>query len=80
MKCSHTKIGYELRGENEYSSVTNDYEWVEGQYPIEESCFEDIDLHRMKCSRCGKIEYYSKAAKDYYEKGIPSDYVNPKLK
>ena len=37
--------------------------------------FEDIDLHRMKCTKCGKIEYYSGAAKAYYEEGKPSIYI-----
>jgi len=32
----------------------------------------DMDLHRIKCDACGKISYYSGAAKDWYEKGISS--------
>lgn len=28
---------------------------------------EDIDTHRMKCTQCGKIFYYSGKAEAYYE-------------
>jgi hypothetical protein len=34
------------------------------------SAFEDIDTHRMKCSICGKIDYYSQSARNFYENGI----------
>lgn len=37
-----------------------------------EDTFVDLDLHRMKCTQCGKIKYYSGAAHDYYENGIKS--------
>jgi hypothetical protein len=40
-----------------------------------EDTFVDLDLHRMKCTQCGAIKYYSGAAHDYYEKGIPSSYI-----
>jgi len=36
------------------------------------SAFEDIDLHRCRCTKCGKIEYYSSAAHNYYVNGIKS--------
>jgi len=31
---------------------------------------EDLDLHRIKCSRCGHIDYYSGAARRFYEEGV----------
>lgn len=59
------------------------HEWVEVEHPwtgeIEgsyeeqsKSLYEDIDLHRAQCTRCGHILYYSYAARQYYENGIPS--------
>lgn len=42
-------------------------EWVDES---EESLMVDIDLHRMQCSQCGHIGYYSQAARDFYEKGV----------
>jgi hypothetical protein len=36
------------------------------------STMDDIDLHRMKCRLCGKIGYYSGAARAFYEDGIKS--------
>lgn len=44
-------------------------EWHNGHY---EDTFVDLDLHRMKCTQCGKIRYYSGAARDFYESGIKS--------
>jgi hypothetical protein len=35
----------------------------------------DIDLHRFKCTQCGEIMYYSGRARDYYEKGIKSEWI-----
>jgi hypothetical protein len=31
---------------------------------------EDIDLHRVKCSVCGGIGYYSSRARAFFEDGI----------
>jgi formylmethanofuran dehydrogenase subunit E len=36
---------------------------------LETSLMDDIDIHRMRCSRCGEIGYYSGRAKAHYEKG-----------
>jgi hypothetical protein len=30
---------------------------------------EDLDLHRTRCTQCGKIGYYSGAARAYFEEG-----------
>lgn len=56
--------------------VTENY-WTgeeegEWEYNRTESAFSDIDLHRMKCSKCGQVEYYSGAARKYYENGVRS--------
>lgn len=42
---------------------------------ITESHTVDIDLHRYQCTRCNEIFYYSGRARDYYEKGIKSDWI-----
>jgi hypothetical protein len=34
-----------------------------------ESWDVDIDIHRFKCTRCGRIGYYSGAARAFYEDG-----------
>lgn len=67
-ECGHTKT---VRGIVRYIHPWTG-ELVEDIEYIEESCQADIDLHRYKCTRCGKIGYYSGAAKNFYEKGIKS--------
>ena len=66
MTCDHKTIKIE-------TVVREDYE--ENEYisyePVEYSTFEDFDVGRMKCSICGKIEYYTGHWKDFWEKGIP---------
>ncbi len=55
--------------------------WMTGEWELEsdwipghsKSLMRDIDLHRMKCSRCGEIGYYSGAARRFYEEGITSN-------
>ncbi|MBB5546638.1 hypothetical protein A8H39_01700 [Paraburkholderia fungorum] len=37
-----------------------------------ESLDEDIDLHRFRCRQCGRIGYYSGAARAFYEQRIKS--------
>ena len=67
-KCTHTR------------SVTVDNSYVDDwtgekvySYEYEERyTYEDIDLHRYRCTQCGEIGYYSGRARDYYEKGIKS--------
>jgi extradiol dioxygenase family protein len=70
MSCNHTRetsrwvtldyFGEEIDGEWEYTT---------------ESTTVDIDLHRYKCTQCGEIMYYSGRARDYYEKGIKSEWI-----
>lgn len=36
------------------------------------STMEDLDLHRVQCTLCGKVDYYSAAARAFYEQGIRS--------
>jgi hypothetical protein len=44
-----------------------DGEW---EYHRTRDLREDLDLHRIKCSRCGHIDYYSGAARRFYEDGV----------
>ena len=64
MACDHKK------GRWETYTVQD---WDEGEVTKEEwvvrSTMEDIDTHRMKCSQCGEIGYYSSAARSFYENG-----------
>ena len=70
MSCTHQRtterwvttdyFGEEIDGEWEYNTV---------------STTVDIDLHRYKCTQCGEIMYYSGRARDYYEKGIKSEWI-----
>jgi extradiol dioxygenase family protein len=70
MSCNHQRetsrwvtvdyFGEEIDGEWEYTT---------------ESTTVDIDLHRYKCTMCNEVMYYSGRARDYYEKGIKSDWI-----
>lgn len=66
MACEH-KTG---RYENVFQYRDWDGNDVYERQWVERSLMEDIDLHRMKCSRCGEVGYYSGAARDFYEKGV----------
>ncbi len=76
-ECKHQKY---VGGYWEYKEEEN---WHTGAMedasvwhnPHFEDSFDDLDLHRMKCSQCGAIKYYSGSARDHYENGIPSPYV-----
>lgn len=66
--CTHTRMEYvwEEDEDPETGEMVGHYEQQEF------STEEDLDLHRTKCSQCGKIGYYSGAARAYYEQGIRS--------
>lgn len=65
MNCSHQRT--------QSRWITTDYfgEEIEGQWEYTtESTTVDLDTHRYKCTQCGKIMYYSGAAREYYETGV----------
>ena len=69
MTCNHTKqirrwVGNDYWNENGGSCHTGDWEFDSV------STIVDIDLHRYKCTQCGKVMYYSGAAREYYETGV----------
>lgn len=45
-----------------------------GTQIVTRSSFIDLDTHRLICTLCGKIEYYSNAAREWFEGGIPQGY------
>lgn len=59
--------------DSEWCEIKEDHIEVERMRDVSQSTWQDLDLHRLKCSLCGKIKYYSKAAKDFYTKGIKSE-------
>jgi len=61
--CTHqTSFTKEVTHENFYTGET----YTSTEYGVR-STLEDIDLHRMKCTKCGEIQYYSARAKLHYE-------------
>lgn len=71
-KCTHEVI------RSEQVIACYDHETDEPVYETKYdtwSTLQDIDTHRMKCSQCGKIEYYSGAARAFYEDGVPNEIV-----
>jgi hypothetical protein len=63
--CTHKHFGRYVTEE-----VCTDWETGEKEYEsnwVEPSAVEDLDLHRMVCTLCGKISYYSGRAREYYE-------------
>jgi hypothetical protein len=69
-KCDHKKEVSEKVISEEWDYWANDFVQEERRETYEVSAFEDLDLHRLKCSICGEIDYYSQAARNYYEKGV----------
>lgn len=62
--CDHREWIYPRGYEDDWG------EWVQPE-PYTRSLYEDIDIGRFKCTRCGHIGYYTGLWRDYFEKGIP---------
>ena len=69
-KCDHTKEVLETFKDFEWDEYSDDFVEYEYQKTVTRTAFTDLDTHRLKCSICGEIDYYSQAARNYYEKGI----------
>lgn len=67
INCSHTEI---VKIPNPYKHLAFDPDLEPDFIEDIRSIYDDIDLHRAKCRKCGDILYYSGAAKRYYENGI----------
>jgi hypothetical protein len=71
MSCSHERTTSRwVETEDWYHGGTTG-EW---EYSTEYT-YVDIDLHRYKCTMCNEVFYYSGRARDYYEKGIKSEWI-----
>lgn len=72
MPCTHTR---------DTSRWVEDDDWYEnctatGHWEYDSvSTTVDLDLHRYQCTQCKEIFYYSGRARDYYEKGIKSEWI-----
>lgn len=65
--CTHSRTIPGHWQESPSGSEEDDAVWIDEH---EESLMVDLDLHRMHCSQCGHIGYYSDAARRYYEEGV----------
>lgn len=65
MNCNHQKT------QRQWVDVDQFGEETQGKWKYE-TVFttEDIDTHRYLCTQCGKIMYYSGAAREYFETGV----------
>lgn len=74
--CEHKDIRYVAVNALVWDDIEDDF--VEKDVLELQTIYyeEDIDIHRTRCKLCGKIGYYSKAAFDWYEHGIPSEGID----
>ena len=72
MTCTHTKAASEWidEYENDWGHVVPGHR----RYFTDQT-YEDIDLHRYRCTQCGEVFYYSGRARDFYEQGIKSPWT-----
>lgn len=71
MTCTHSREVSEWIDEHESHWGTIPGEW---HYSTQHT-YVDLDLHRYQCTQCKEIFYYSGRARDYYEKGIKSEWI-----
>ena len=68
MLCDHTRRIRE-RSDPQYDDY-DDGESSRYEYDTV-STMEDIDTGRMRCTLCGKVDYYTQAWRDFWETGKP---------
>lgn len=68
-KCAHSTdvrslqiVSHNWDGEAEYEYMTETV-----------NTYEDIDLHRYRCTQCNETFYYSERARQFFEQGIEND-------
>lgn len=68
MTCTHTR-----RTDRYIESYIDDWgDRVGGYWKYgEEGTYEDIDIHRYRCTQCHEVFYYSSHAREYYEGKVP---------
>ena len=62
VKTSLTIVSHDFDGEPEYDYTR-----------VKVNTYEDIDLHRFRCTQCNQTFYYSERARQFFEQGIESD-------
>ena len=72
MTCTHKRETSEWIPEFE-----NDWGDIEpGHWHYSEKLtYEDIDLHRFRCTQCGEVFYYSGRAREHFEQGKKFDWI-----
>ncbi|QIN95209.1 hypothetical protein DLP3_046 [Stenotrophomonas phage vB_SmaS_DLP_3] len=63
MSCTH-----ERRRWVEVAPFPEDPDYTTREEEVEYTVV-DLDLHRYKCTQCGKVMYYSESARKMYEGG-----------
>lgn len=72
MTCEHGKTWKEYQLVDDPWGDYDDWNRL-GEWITKYECWdEDIDIHRFKCTHCGRIGYYSSAARAYHEEGTRS--------
>ena len=72
MACNHQKeTSRWVEDDDWYENCTATGHW---EYFTDQT-YEDIDLHRYRCTQCGEVFYYSGRARDFYEQGIKSPWI-----
>ena len=64
MICAHTTGKWVDEGYYDWDGI-----WVEDLRYYNVPTYEDIDLHRFRCTQCGLVRYYSERARKFYEEG-----------
>ena len=78
MACKHEIYVSARFGEPYYCQWDGELkrDWIPAQ---KVTAFEDIDLHRMVCSICGEIAYYSQTAREHFQGIKNSDLIENSL-
>lgn len=74
-KCQHyveVQVWVEREIEDWHGEIhtESNWEWERTEY------MDDLDLHRLQCSYCGAIDYYSSAARGHFEGDEKKDWID----
>lgn len=72
MGCNHQKSSY--KDVYQYDDWDTGLPVYERELVVQSTC-EDISTHCWRCTQCGKIGYYSQAARDFYEDDVKNEIV-----
>ena len=65
--CKHHETIHEQIEVENYMTGELELEWSRREV----HWTEDIDVGRFRCTRCGKVMYYTGLWRDFWEKGVP---------